>query len=232
MYIIPALDILNKKAVQLTQGKLGTEKIYGCPIKFAKKFEKYSEILHIIDLDATLNTGKNNIEILKEIRKNVQAKIHFGGGIRSMEKFHQISEILNDDDKIILGTFAMDLKNLQKLSPFKDKIIVAIDSKNNKIAINGWKETTNIDTLEFMKSYKNAYGFLYTDIEVEGKLKGINFENIKKVIENSKLPIIISGGITSYEDIKKIKILNPYGVVVGKAIYEGKINIENLNNLL
>lgn len=229
MHIIPAIDILNGKAVQLTQGKLGTEKIYGDPIDFAKKFSKF-EILHIIDLDGTLSTGKDNIEILKEIRKNVKARIHFGGGIRTHEKFFQICEILNDNDKIILGTFAMNLKNLEKLKEYKNKIIVAIDSKNGKIAIKGWKETTNFSTLEFMKNfYDYAWGFLYTDITVEGKLEGINFENISEVVKNSKLPIIVSGGITSYEDIEKIKTLNPYGVVVGKAIYEGRIRLNSIN---
>jgi len=226
MYILPAIDLLSGKVARLTQGKSGTEKFYSDkPVETAKKFENAGfEILHIIDLDATLGTGKDNIEILKEIRKSVNTKIYFGGGIRSYEKARKILKILNSDDKIYIGTLA--LKGIDELNDVKENIIVAIDSKDGKIAIKGWKELTDFDTIKFMeKFYNKCFGFLFTDINAEGMLKGINFENIKKVVNASKLPVIVSGGITDYDDLKKIKEISPYGVVIGKAIYEGKMDI-------
>ncbi len=226
MYILPAIDLLSGKVARLTQGKSGTEKFYSDkPVETAKKFENAGfEILHIIDLDATLGTGKDNIEILKEIRKSVNTKIYFGGGIRSYEKARKILKILNSDDKIYIGTLA--LKGIDELNDVKENIIVAIDSKDGKIAIKGWKELTDFDTIKFMeKFYNKCFGFLFTDINAEGMLKGINFENIKNVVNASKLPVIVSGGITDYDDLKKMKEISPYGVVIGKAIYEGKMDI-------
>lgn len=233
MYIIPALDLLCGKIARLTQGKLGTEKFYSNnPVKIAKEYENLGfEILHIIDLDATLSTGKDNIEILKEIRKNVKCKIYFGGGIRSYEKAREILKILNEDDKIYIGTLA--LKGIDELNDVKNKIIVSVDSKDGKIAVKGWKEITNYSTIEFMeKFYNKCFGFLYTDIGVEGMLKGINIENVKNVVNNSRLPVIVSGGISSYDDLKILMKISPYGVVIGKAIYENKINVRDLAKIM
>jgi len=233
MYILPAIDLLSGKVARLTQGKSGTEKFYSDkPVETAEKFENAGfKILHIIDLDATLGTGKDNVEILKEIRKSVNAKIYFGGGIRSYEKARKILKILNSDDKIYIGTLA--LKGIDELNDVKENIIVAIDSKDGKIAIKGWKELTDFDTIKFMeKFYNKCFGFLFTDINAEGMLKGINFENIKKVVNASKLPVIVSGGITDYDDLKIMKEISPYGVVIGKAIYEGKMDINVIAKLI
>ncbi len=227
MYILPAIDLLSGKVARLTQGKLGSEKFYSAhPVEIAKMSDALGfEILHIIDLDATLGTGKDNIEILKEIRKTVNAKIYFGGGIRSYEKAREILKILNPDDKIYIGTLA--LKGIAQLSDIKENIIVAIDSKDGKIAVKGWKTLTDYDTFKFMENFSNkCFGFLFTDIGVEGMLKGINFKNVEKVVKASQLPVIVSGGISSYEDVKILSKISPYGVVIGKAIYENKIDIE------
>ncbi len=227
MYILPAIDLLSGKVARLTQGKLGSEKFYSAhPVEIAKMSDALGfEILHIIDLDATLGTGKDNIEILKEIRKTVNAKIYFGGGIRSYEKAREILKILNPDDKIYIGTLA--LKGIAQLSDIKENIIVAIDSKDGKIAVKGWKTLTDYDTLKFMENFSNkCFGFLFTDIGVEGMLKGINFKNVEKVVKASQLPVIVSGGISSYEDVKILSKISPYGVVIGKEIYENKIDIE------
>ncbi len=227
MHILPAIDLLSGKVARLTQGKLGSEKFYSNnPVEIAKKYDDFGiEILHIIDLDATLGTGKDNIEILKAIRKVVNTKIYFGGGIRTYEKAREILKILNPDDKIYIGTLA--LKGIDELSDVKERLIVAIDSKDGKVAIKGWKELTDYDTIKFMENfYDKCFGFLFTDIGVEGMLKGINFKNVKKVVKASKLPVIVSGGISNFDDIERLSKISPYGVVIGKAIYENKINIE------
>lgn len=233
MYILPAIDLLSGKVVRLTQGKLGTEKFYSDePIEVAKKYENFGfEILHIIDLDATLGTGTDNIEILRTMRKDVKTKIYFGGGIRSYEKAREILKILNPDDKIYIATLAM--KGIDELKDVKKNIVVGVDSKNGKIAMEGWKKLTGYPTIKFMENfYDRCFGFLFTDIGVEGMLKGINIENIKKVVKASKLPVIVSGGISSYDDIKKLlkMEISPYGAVIGKAIYENKIKIEEIAN--
>lgn len=225
MHIIPAIDLLSGKVCQLVQGKLGTEKFYGDPVEVAKKFN--TEILHIVDLDSTLGTGKNNYGALKKIRDSVDCKINFGGGIRSAEKASEILKILGSEDKIILGTFA--LEGVDMLREHKDRIIVAVDSLKGKVVVKGWKEKTSFDTIDFMRNfYGKAFGFLFTDVDVEGKMQGINFTGVKKVVEESKLPIIVSGGISSIDDIESLRKINPYGIVIGKAIYEGKINLFNL----
>ncbi|OQX21587.1 MAG: hypothetical protein BWK75_02900, partial [Candidatus Altiarchaeales archaeon A3] len=201
MHILPAIDLLSGKVARLTQGKLGSEKFYSNnPVEIAKKYDDFGiEILHIIDLDATLGTGKDNIEILKAIRKVVNTKIYFGGGIRTYEKAREILKILNPDDKIYIGTLA--LKGIDELSDVKERLIVAIDSKDGKVAIKGWKELTDYDTIKFMENfYDKCFGFLFTDIGVEGMLKGINFKNVKKVVKASKLPVIVSGGISNFDD--------------------------------
>ncbi len=227
IHILPAIDLLSGKVARLTQGKLGSEKFYSThPVDIAKKYADLGfEILHIIDLDATLGTGKDNTEILKEIRKTVNAKIYFGGGIRSYEKAREILKILNPDDKIYIGTLA--LNGIDELSDVKENVIVAIDSKDGKIAVKGWKTLTDYAPVKFMENFYNeCFGFLYTDISVEGKLEGINFESVEKVVKASRQPIIVSGGISSYEDIKILSKISPYGVVIGKAIYENKIDME------
>ncbi len=227
IHILPAIDLLSGKVARLTQGKLGSEKFYSVhPVDIAKKYADLGfEILHIIDLDATLGTGKDNTEILKEIRKTVNAKIYFGGGIRSYEKAREILKILNPDDKIYIGTLA--LNGIDELRDVKENIIVAIDSKDGKIAVKGWKMLTDYAPVKFMENFYNkCFGFLYTDISVEGKLEGINFESVEKVVKASRQPVIVSGGISSYEDIKILSKISPYGVVIGKAIYENKIDIE------
>lgn len=227
MHILPAIDLLSKKVARLTQGKPGSEKFYSTnPVEIAKRYDNLGfEILHIIDLDAALGTGKDNLDVLKEIRKAVNAKIYFGGGIRSYEKARKILNILNPDDKIYIGTLA--LSGIDELSDVKERIIIAIDSKDGKIAVKGWKKLTDYDTLKFMENFfDKCFGFLFTDIGVEGMLKGINFKNVEKVVKASRLPVIVSGGISSYEDIKILNEISPYGIVIGKAIYENKIDIE------
>ncbi|NCN65292.1 MAG: 1-(5-phosphoribosyl)-5-[(5-phosphoribosylamino)methylideneamino] imidazole-4-carboxamide isomerase [Candidatus Altiarchaeum hamiconexum] len=227
MYILPAIDLLSGKVARLTQGKLGSKKFYSDdPVEIAKKYDCFClEILHIIDLDAALGTGKNNLEILKAIRKAVDAKIYFGGGIRSYKKAREILKILNPDDKIYIGTLA--LKGIDELKDVKENLIVAVDSKDGKVAVKGWKELTDYDTIKFMENfYGKCFGFLWTDISVEGMLKGINFKNIKKVVKASRQPVIVSGGISKFDDIEGISKISPYGIVLGKAIYEGKIDIK------
>ncbi len=234
MKIIPAVDIKDKKCTQLVGGMPGTEKFYGDPLDVAKQWiNSGAEILHLIDLDAALGSG-NNLNKILEIRNAIDIPIQVGGGIRTYE---DAERLLNAGvDRIIAGTFAVndyfnDFKNLKKLkSEFgKDRIIISVDSKGGKVVTRGWQEKTDFYAHEFIKNFNDlAWGFLYTDVDVEGKMKGINLPGVKKVVFASSLPVIVSGGISSAEDIKNIKKTGAWGVVLGKALYEGKIKYGEL----
>lgn len=234
MKIIPAVDIKDGKCVQLVGGRLGTEKFYGDPVKVAEQWvDKGAEILHVIDLDAALGTGGNLSKII-EIRNLLDIPIQVGGGIRVYEDAERLLDA--GIERIIAGTFAVNdyfngFKNLSKLNEKfgKDRVIVAVDSKSGKVVIKGWQESTGFMASEFIKNFNDlAWGFLYTDVDVEGQMKGVNLSGIKKVVSATELPVIISGGISSAEDVKNIRDAGAWGVVLGKALYEGKIKFEEL----
>ena len=236
MRIIPAIDIIDGKCVQLVGGKLGTEKFYGDPMEIASKWEVMgAELLHVIDLDAALGTG-DNLDILQEIKNIVDIPVQFGGGIRCYEKAY---DLLNYGiDGVILGTLAINeypgFETLNRLSREfgDDRVIVAIDSKDGKVVARGWQERTEFSTPEFVKNFNPGLirGFLYTDVGVEGKMMGVDMEGIEEVVNAADLPVIVSGGISSVEDIKDISDAGAWGVVLGKALYEGKINFYDVKD--
>lgn len=232
MKIIPAIDVLDGRSAQLVGGKLGTEKFYGNPLEIALKWESMGvELLHLVDLDATLGRG-NNTNLVISIKKSVKIPIHFGGGIRD---FESAKGFLNAGiDRVILGTLAVNdyfnnFKVLRKLSNEfgSDRIIVALDSKDGRIVVKGWQEKTELNALEFARSLEEiVWGFLYTDVDVEGRMSGINPERIREIVKSTELPVIVSGGISSYRDIEKLKDIGAWGAVLGKALYDGKIKID------
>ena len=236
MMIIPAIDIMDKECVQLVGGDPDTRKFYGNPVEIALEFKNLgAKILHVIDLDAALGTG-DNLETVLRICRVTELPIHFGGGIRDIEKARLL---LNSGiDRIILGTLAVrdylsEFTILKKLrSEFgRDRIIVALDSRGGNIVIKGWQETTSIPTIEFMKKFNHlVWGFLYTDVDLEGKMRGINIRRIREIIKSTRLPIIVSGGISSDSDIRKLEKIGAWGVVLGRALYEGRINLRDFSN--
>jgi len=187
-------------------------------------------LLHVVDLDATLDRG-DNTEKLLAIKKAVKAKIQFGGGVRSVEK---AEELLNNGvDRVIVGTLAVNdyLKKTDNLGELagkcgKDKVIAAIDSKQGFVLSKGWTEKTKVKTIDLMKALESkVWGFLYTNVDVEGQMKGVDMQAIKEVVKSSKKPVLISGGISSQEDVREIEKTDAWGIVLGKALYEGKIKL-------
>ena len=236
MRIIPAIDIKDGKCTQLIGGMPGTETFYGDPVFVAKKWESLgSEILHVIDLDSTLGSG-NNTEKLLEIKNSVNIPIQFGGGIRTIGAAREFLEY--GIERIILGTLAISdyLNNFEIINELRDefgpdRIIVALDSKKGNIVVKGWQEKTELKAHEFVRNFEGLiWGFLYTDVDVEGKMMGINLKRTKRVVESTHLPVIVSGGISSAGDIEDLKEISTWGVVLGKALYEGKIDFEFINN--
>ncbi|RLG55224.1 MAG: 1-(5-phosphoribosyl)-5-((5-phosphoribosylamino)methylideneamino)imidazole-4-carboxamide isomerase [Candidatus Hydrothermarchaeota archaeon] len=230
--VIPALDLKDKKCVQLVQGD-PSKKIVELeePVSIAKHWEeKGARRLHLIDLDGAILGERKNEGIVKEIVKELSIPVQFGGGIRSLEDAIHFLDL--GVEKIILGTLAIKSPEIvEKLEEKygKERIIIALDSKQGYVAIKGWKKTTKIKATELAKKFESLVEeFLFTNIDVEGKMRGINEKIIKEVISSTKAKVIVSGGISSVEDVKKIKSLGAGGVVIGSALYTGKISFDIL----
>jgi phosphoribosylformimino-5-aminoimidazole carboxamide ribotide isomerase len=231
--IFPAIDIKDKKCVRLVKGDFDNKTEYKMsPVDQAGKYKDHGfKNLHIVDLDGAL-TGKTvNLEIIQEIINKFDLKIEIGGGIRSFESIQKYID--TGIEKVILGSAAIKDKNFLKeaCQKFPNKIALGLDAKNGYLSVFGWKESSNQLTLDFLKEVNN-YGvsrLIYTDINRDGTKQSPNFEETSKVTEISNCPVIISGGVSSIDDIKKAKSLkNIEGIIVGKAIYDGDIKLEDL----
>ena len=233
MKIFPAIDIKDKKCVRLVKGDFDNKTEYEMsPVDQAGKYMDHGfKNLHIVDLDGAL-TGKTvNLEIIREIVKKFNFKIEIGGGIRSFDSIKKYTDV--GVEKVILGSAAIKDKNFLKEAcrRFPNKIALGLDAKNGNLSVSGWKENSNQLTLDYLKEV-NDYGvsrLIYTDIDRDGTKQSPNFEETAKVAEISNCPVIISGGVSSVDDIKKAKELkNIEGIIVGKAIYDGDIKLEEL----
>ncbi len=216
----------------LTQGKFEAETIYSKdPVFIAKMFETQgAKRIHIIDLDGAFAGTPQNLSILKKIKETVSVELEFGGGIREIETIEKIADM--GIDKIILGTIAVFNPALVKeaVRKYKDKIILAIDVFDDKIAVGGWKEITQYDALEFARKMKKIGidEIITTDIKKDGMMEGPNIDGIKKLCK-SGLSVIASGGVSTIEDVKKISELEKYGVtgmIIGKALYNDSIKLD------
>ncbi|RPG06766.1 MAG: 1-(5-phosphoribosyl)-5-[(5-phosphoribosylamino)methylideneamino]imidazole-4-carboxamide isomerase [Candidatus Pelagibacterales bacterium] len=233
MKIFPAIDIKNKKCVRLVKGDFNNKTEYEMsPIDQAGKYKDNGfKNLHIVDLDGALTGETVNLDIIREIVSNFDFKIEIGGGVRNFESIKTYIDI--GVEKVILGSAAIKNKNFLKeaCKKFPNKIALGLDSKNGYLSVSGWKENSNQLTVDFLKEV-NDYGssrLIYTDINKDGTKQSPNFEETTKIAEISNCPVIISGGVSSIDDIKKAKSLkNIEGIIVGKAIYDGDINLEEL----
>ena len=233
MKMFPAIDIKDMKCVRLIKGDFNQKTEYEIsPVEQAKKFiDKGFKNLHIVDLDGALTGETVNFKIIQEIVSKFDFKVEIGGGIREFESIEKYTDI--GVDKVILGSAAIkDKKFLKKAcKKFPKKIALGLDAKDGKLSVSGRKESSNIPTLDFVKEVNN-YGvsrLIFTDINRDGTKETPNFEETSKVAEISNCPVIISGGVSSIEDIKKAKTLkNIEGIIVGKAIYDGDIKLEEL----
>ena len=238
MKIFPAIDIKDGKCVRLTKGDFNQLKIYNeDPVKQIEDFLIHGfKNIHVIDLDGALSGKLVNFEIIKKIILKHKIKLQVGGGIRSLESVKQLVDI--GVEKIILGTAAINDKSFLKsvCNQFTNQIALAIDVRNKKIALSGWKNQTAIDALEFIKMIEN-YGvtrLIYTDINRDGTNLGANIQESLSVAKRIKIPLVISGGVSSINDVKNIisyKEKNIEGIIVGKAIYEKNIDLKELKEL-
>ena len=238
MKIFPAIDIKDKKCVRLVKGDFDKKTEYEMsPVEQAGKYKDYGfKNLHIVDLDGALSGETVNLDIVKEIVTKFDLKIEIGGGVRNFESIQKYTDA--GVEKVILGSAAIKNKNFLKeaCEKFPNKIALGLDAKEGYLSVSGWKENSNQLTLDYLKEV-NDYGatrLIYTDINRDGMKKSPNFEETVKVADKSSCPVIISGGVSSIDDIKKAKELNNNnieGIIVGKAIYDGDINLEELKRM-
>ena len=235
MKIFPAIDIKDKKCVRLIKGNFDNKTEYEIsPIEQAGKYkDKGFKNIHIVDLDGALTGNTVNLETIQEIVNKYDLQIEIGGGVRSVESIKKYVEA--GVEKVILGSAAIKNKDFLKeaCKKFKNKIALGLDAKEGKLSAFGWKENLNIKTIDFLKEV-NDYGvsrIIYTDINRDGMKTSPNFEETINVADISNCPVVISGGVSSISDIKKAKELNNKkieGIIVGKAIYDGDIKLDDL----
>ena len=234
MKIIPAIDLMNGEVVRLFKGDPSQKTVYSKnPVEIAKKWEDSgADMLHLVDLDATLGLG-NNYETLKEICQNISIPVQVAGGLRDVTK---IANTLEFAQRVVIGTLVMQLKQseqesilLEMVSHFgKDKLVVSIDHVDGEIVTHGWQKNTGLKlqdvTNEFVKDGFSE--FLTTNVSKDGTLQGPDIISLKEVCQINGTNIIASGGISKLDDVQDVKKYNPYGVILGKALYEGLISIE------
>jgi len=235
MKIFPAIDIKDKKCVRLIKGDFENKTEYEMlPIDQAEKYKDHGfKNLHIVDLDGALTGETVNIDVIEEIVSKFDLKIEIGGGVRNFDSIQKYVDA--GVEKVILGSAAIKDKDFLKeaCQKFPGKIALGLDAKDGFLSLFGWKENSNLMTLDFLKEVNN-YGvsrLIYTDINRDGMKMSPNFEETENVANTSKCPVIISGGVSSIDDIKKAKELaneNIEGIIVGKAIYDGDIKLDEL----
>lgn len=230
MIIYPAIDIIGGKCVRLQQGSYSDVTVFGdSPMDMAKKWESLgAEYLHVVDLDGARSGKSENAEIIAQIAKTLKIPVQIGGGIRTLETIE--AYLSGGLSRVILGTSAVNNREMliSALKEYKDKIAVGIDAKDGKVAIHGWEKTSDFTAVEFAKEVE-ALGtktIIYTDISRDGMLKGPNLQAMKEMADSVSLNVIASGGVSKLADIVDLKQTGVSGVIVGKALYTGNVNLK------
>lgn len=237
MKIIPAIDIIDGKCVRLSKGDYETKKIYNeNPIEVAKEFESFGiQYLHLVDLDGAKSKHIVNQKILETIAKETSLKIDFGGGLKTLE---DINIAFNAGARqITIGSIAVQnpdfcFELVEKYGP--DKIILGADCDNRKIKTSGWLEESELDVINFIQTYqsKGIKNVICTDISKDGMLQGASDELYEEILEKTEIRLIASGGISCIEDVEQMKEIGCSGTIIGKAIYEGRISLNQLQNFI
>jgi len=228
MKIIPAIDLMNGQVVRLYKGDPKQKTVYSTdPLKIAKKWEADgADMLHIVDLDATLGIG-SNLTVIMKILKEISIPVEVAGGLRNESLILKIAKISN---RVVLGTLAFKDKELLKkllVSLGSQKIVISVDHKDGEIVIHGWQDKTGIQLIESIKEFLDMgfTEFLLTNVNRDGTMEGPDLEFLEQACNFDKAHVIASGGISNIGDVKDVKEKNAFGVILGKALYENKISI-------
>ena len=234
MKIIPAIDLMEGKVVRLYKGDPSKKTIYSeNPLEIAKKWESAgADMIHLVDLDATLGSG-SNFDSLKNIAESVKIPVQIAGGLRN-EKI--VEEALGFAERVVIGTLAFKDKTVlgSLLTTYgNEKLVISVDHNDGLIVVNGWQQTTKTQLIDAVNDFvKMGFSeYLSTSIVRDGTLKGPDLEPLKVVNEIEDVNLIVSGGISNIEDVKKVKELNPFGVILGKALYENQVTIEEAKRI-
>jgi phosphoribosylformimino-5-aminoimidazole carboxamide ribotide isomerase len=234
MKIIPAIDLMNGQVVRLYKGDPKQKTVYSdSPIEIAKKWEANgADMLHIVDLDATLGIG-SNLGMIKKILKEISIPVEVAGGLRNESLVLDVIKISN---RIVLGTLAFKDKELLKkllLSLGPEKIVISVDHMDGEIVIHGWQDKTGIKLIDAIKEFLEMgfTEFLLTNVSKDGTMEGPDLEFLEQACNLEKTNVIASGGISNIEDVSNVKKKNAFGVILGKALYENRISIEETKKI-
>lgn len=229
MHIIPAVDIKNGLAVRLFQGEKDKETIYSdSPADMARRWAaEGATYLHVVDLDGAFDGESGNERHIKEIVEAVNIPVEVGGGIRTLDKARRLVDY--GVDRVIIGTRALESRAFvdQLVEALPGRINIGIDARDGFVAVKGWTEVSDVRADRFIHSFNGSgvSGIIYTDISRDGALSGANIQAMKDACEATDIPVIASGGVTSTEDIAALRDLPLFGIIVGKALYEGRISL-------
>ncbi|RYG74282.1 1-(5-phosphoribosyl)-5-[(5-phosphoribosylamino)methylideneamino]imidazole-4-carboxamide isomerase [Lentibacillus lipolyticus] len=232
MMLFPAIDIKDGNCVRLTQGDYNREQIYSnAPADMAKQWEQaQADYLHIVDLDGAKTGTAVNAETIREIVRSIHIPVQIGGGIRSMDTIDAYVEA--GAERVIIGTAAINDRDFlnEAVTAHAGKIAVSIDARNGYVAIDGWTETSDIKATDLVKELEAAgvQTIIYTDILKDGMLKGPNFRELKTVNELTSMNVIASGGVSSVSDVRRLKAMDLYGAIIGKALYDGTLSFKTV----
>ncbi|MFD3155323.1 1-(5-phosphoribosyl)-5-[(5-phosphoribosylamino)methylideneamino]imidazole-4-carboxamide isomerase [Haloimpatiens sp. FM7330] len=230
MILFPAIDIKNNQCVRLCQGDFERLKVYGKdPVLMAKTWkERGAEFLHLVDLDGAKDEKLINQDSIEKIIKTIGLHVQVGGGIRSKKRVEKLLAL--GIERVIVGTIAVENKKLLKelVDEYKERIVVSIDARNGKVALRGWKVISEVSSIELCKELEQigVKTIVYTDISKDGMMMGPNFHIYEALSKEVNLNIIASGGISSIKDIYRLKNMNIYGAIIGKALYDEKIDLK------
>ncbi len=226
--VIPAVDVQDGEVVQLVQGERGTEKTYGDPVDAARDWvSQGAETLHLVDLDGAFEGERQNADAIDAILDAVDVPVQLGGGIRTAED--AISLLERGVDRVILGTAAVENPDIvaEIAEEHPDGVVVSLDAKDGEVVVSGWTEGTGLDPAEAAGRYeeRGAAAILFTDVDVEGRLDGVNTDTVRRVVDSVDVPVIASGGVATLDDIRALREAGAGAVVVGSALYEGRFTL-------
>ena len=234
MIIIPAVDIKNGKCVRLLQGRMNDDTVYSDdPAAMAVKWERLgAQIIHVIDLDGAFSKSPQNVAAISEIAQSVKVPIQLGGGIRNEQTVAMYLKM--GIRRVIIGTEAIKRPEFVKqiCKTYPDQIIVGIDARNGKVAIDGWTQTTHVEAVDLARAFQDCgvTAINFTDIQRDGMQTGPNLEATRQLAEAISIPVVASGGVSCIQDIRDLLALEKFGVIgviVGKALYSGELNLKN-----
>ncbi len=229
MHILPAVDIKNGKAVRLVQGEKDRETVYSdSPADMARRWaDQGATYLHVVDLDGAFDGVSENEPHIEAIVKAVSIPVEIGGGIRTLEKAKRLVGL--GVERVIIGTKALESRTFvdELVAALPGRINIGVDARDGLVAVKGWTETSSVNAEEFLASLSGSgvSGIIYTDISRDGALAGANVEAMAAACKATDVPIIASGGVTSLADIEALSKLPLFGIIVGKALYEGRLDL-------